>query len=123
MPSSAPFPELPEQRTPALLLPGTVHTSLWGWHRLVSGTGVYVSLLLALGAAIHPNPASFWHRECEALHGAHAWAELGTSAEVAFGGSWGGMMASPDPLLQFTPGSGWHCFFKGKFQMKQMKSE
>ena len=27
------FPTTPEQRTPAVLPPGTAHTSLWGWHR------------------------------------------------------------------------------------------
>ena len=34
-----------------------------------------------------------------------------------------GAVASVSPLLRFTPVSGWHCLFKGKFQRKQIKSE
>lgn len=67
-----------------------------------------MSLPLALGAVLHPNLASYRHRECEALRGTQAWAELGPSAQVAFVGFWGGTVASMGPLLQFAPDSGWH---------------
>lgn len=32
-------------------------------------------------------------------------------------------VASVSPLPRFTPASGWHCLFKGKFQRKQIKLE
>lgn len=57
------------------------------------------------------------------MYGASVWAELGPSVEAAFGGPWSGMVASMGPWLYFPPGSGWRCFFKGKFQRKQIKSE
>lgn len=57
------------------------------------------------------------------MHSACLVAEPGPSAEAAFGGPRRGAVASVSPLLRFTPVSGWHCLFKGKFQRKQIKSE